>query len=395
MPKIYFFNQMAGRLFREMAQEMAKVWSPSILFTGHPDTLRIGSTEHLVVKPGPVYDKRSLVKRILSWIKYFLFSLYQSLIAPRESLLFFSTNPPFLGIIGYINKKLFGKRYVVLVYDIYPEIPIALGWLKKNGITAKIWLWINKLSYENAEAVFTIGEYMAKNLERQFDPAKTTLDKIFVVPPWVDTDFIKPIDKSKNWFAQKHGQVDKFTILYSGNLGATYGIECIIDLAIILEKEKDIHFLVIGDGFKRKWLEEVVAKEAFRNITLLPPQPEGTLPYSLSTGDLAIIALSIGSEEYMVPSSMPYYLAAGCHFLYMGHPESEIGAFCLNEKSGCAHHCNTIHDAATLIKMLSLAKENRTIASNLFYLCAEKQYSKATNAAKFISSMQQIIGQVR
>ncbi len=386
---------MAGRLFRELAQELAREWSPSVLFTGHPDTLRIGSTDHLYVKSGPIYDKRSIAKRILSWLKYFLFSFYQSIIAHRSSVLFFSTNPPFLGIIGYINKKLFGKRYVVLVYDIYPEIPIALGWLKKNGLTAKIWLWTNKLSYENAEAVFTLGEYMAKNLKRQFDPQKTTLGEIIVVPPWVDTDFIKPIGKSNNWFAQKHGQVEKFTVLYSGNIGATYGIECIADLARMLENEKDIHFLVIGDGFKRKWFEEVIAKEALGNITLLPSQPEDALPYSLSTGDLSIISLPSESENLMFPSSMPYYLAAGCNILYMGNPDSDIGAFCRKENSGCAHHCRAINDTVTLIKMLASSKKSTISSSNLSYLCAENQFSKAINVAKFISSTQQIFGQVQ
>ena len=333
MPKIVFFNQMAGRLFRELAQEMATAWNPCVLFTGHPDTIRIGSTKHLSVLPAPVYDKRSLFKRIVSWLKYFLFSLYQSLKTNRDSVLFFSTNPPILGIIGWINKKLFGKRYIILVLDIYPDIPITLGWLKENELIARIWRFLNKLSYENAEAIFTIGEYMAKNLKRQFDPRKTTIGTIEVISPWVDTNFIKPIKKTDNWFARKYNQIDKITILYSGNLGATHDITKIVELAKGFKEDPKIHFMVIGNGYRQKTLSEQIEKENLPNITLLPHQPENILPYSLAAGDISIITMHPGIDGYMVPSSFSYYLAAGCHLWYFGDSESEIGSICLEPEN--------------------------------------------------------------
>ena len=316
----------------------------------------------------------------------FFFALYQATRAPQTSLLFFSTNPPFLGIIGYINKKLFGKRYVVLVYDLYPDIPIVLGWLKKNGFVSKIWRWINRLTYENAEAVFTIGEFMSRNLERQFDVTKTNLRKIIVIPPWVDMEFIKPIKKSENWFARKYGQVGKYTVLYSGNLGATHDIECIVDLAKRLEHEKEIQFLIIGSGYKQAQLEDQLMCEKLSNILLLPSQPEETLPNSLTTGDLAIISMAPGTEGYMVPSSLPYYLAAGCDILYMGRIESEIGAFCSSELQENGFICNSIEEAEALIKNLSIKKECKV--SSLYSI---KKYDRAFNTTKFIGTTQEFL----
>jgi hypothetical protein len=37
--RIIFLNQMAGPLFRELAEDLAKVWPQSTLYTGHPDTI--------------------------------------------------------------------------------------------------------------------------------------------------------------------------------------------------------------------------------------------------------------------------------------------------------------------------------------------------------------------
>ena len=376
---------MAGRLFRELAQEMSKEIGSGVLYTGQPDTIRFGGTNALTVVQAPIYNKKSLPKRFLSWLLYFFFAFYYSLLASKTTLLFFSTNPPILPIIGFLNRKFFGKRYIVLVYDIYPEIPIALGWIKKNGLIARFWLFLNKLAYENADAVFTIGEYMAKNLERQFDPQKTKTGKIIVVPPWVDMEFIKPLKKSENWFARKYGQVGKYTVLYSGNLGATHDIECIVDLAKRLEHEKNIQFLIIGSGYKQAQLEDRLMCEKLSNILLLPSQPEETLSNSLTTGDLAIISMATGTEGYMVPSSLPYYLAAGCDILYMGRIESEIGAFCSSESPENGFICNSIEEAEALIKNLSIKKGCKAPS---FY---SEKYDRLFNTAKFISTTQEFL----
>ncbi len=372
---------MAGRLFRELAQDLAKEFGPCILYTGHPDALQYAGTEKLTVIKGPAYNKRSLTKRFVSWFLYFLFAFFKALSVSKQSLLFFSTSPPFLSFIGYINKKLFRKRYVVLVYDIYPEIPIALGWLKADGVISKIWRWINRLSYENSEGVFTIGEYMAQNLAQQFDPQKTKFGQIEVVPPWVDTDLIKPIKKSENWFAIKYRQVDKFTILYSGNIGATHDVNFIIELAKRFRNEKKIQLLIVGNGYKRGRLERSIKDQNLTNLLLLFPQPENALPYSFATGDLALITIASGIEGYMLPSRMPCFIAAGCPILYNGSIDSEIGAFCSKSSSEAAYVCNNVDEAEKVIISLLLSKNYKSAWP---HFDLRNQFSRKRKVLKFI-----------
>lgn len=333
-PRILFLNQMAGPMFRELAEDLSEEWLSGLLYTGHPDTLKHRNTEHLTIKRGPGYDKRNEFLRVWSWGKYFVYALFQAIKTPSTTLLFFVSNPPFLALIGYVLKKIRKQRYVVLVYDIHPDLLVALGRLKETGFITRCWHWMNRIVYENAEIVFTIGDYMAANLEKRFDAASTKPGKVLVVPPWVDTDFIRPIPKSENWFAKKYNQVNKLTILYSGNLGATHNIEFIVDLARQLKKQEDIHFLIIGEGAKREFVADAIAEEDLKNVTLLPFQPEEVLPYSLATGDIAVVSMQPGTEGLMVPSKAMYYLAAGCKILFSGNPNSEIGLICSDLKFG-------------------------------------------------------------
>ena len=113
------------------------------------------------------------------------------------------------------------------------------------------------------------GPYMMKVLSK-YIPANVLAT---VVPTWVDTDFIRPISKANNPFARAHGQQDKFTVMYSGNLGETHDIAAILTAARELRDRADIHFMIIGSG--PQWHSIASSVEVARdpNISVLPLQP--------------------------------------------------------------------------------------------------------------------------
>ena len=59
---------------------------------------------------------------------------------------------------------------------------------------------------------------MSKRLSK-YVPNNTSKEKIKIIPTWVDTDEIRPIKKVDNRFAIEHEQLNKMTVLYSGNFG--------------------------------------------------------------------------------------------------------------------------------------------------------------------------------
>lgn len=311
--KILFLNQMAGPLFRELATDLSVSFAEkSDLYTGHEDTLRfIEKIEKLKIKRSPVYNRRSKTTRIMSWLKYTFGAFFIILSAPTGTLIFIVSNPPLLGPLVLFFSKIRKLPYVVLVYDMYPDTLISFKVLKQESITVKFWRFLNKNVLEGASAVYTIGDVMAEKLTGQFDVNKTQLKYVGVIPPWADTENIKPIEKSLNPLANELGQLDCTTVLYSGNMGISHDIDSMLKAAKLLKDRVDIKFLFFGEGEKWQPAYDFVEAEGLTNVQVLPFQSEARLPYTMALGDISLVALDKGAEGIMVPSKMYYYMAAG------------------------------------------------------------------------------------
>ena len=65
--RLIMFNQMAGPLFRELAEGIADFFPDGVvLHTGHLDTLSADndSSEKLIISSAPSYDRRSSFHRV-------------------------------------------------------------------------------------------------------------------------------------------------------------------------------------------------------------------------------------------------------------------------------------------------------------------------------------------
>ena len=304
---------MAGPLFRELAEDLSiHFLLQSELFTGHPDTLNLDSfSTKLKIVAAPVYNRRSKTTRIFSWINYTVLSFFKLFFCPKNTLIFVVSNPPLIGIVVWLLNKIRNIEYIVLVYDIHPDTLIASGLLKEKSVISKLWRKINKAVWENSIAVYTIGDVMGERLARNFDPSKTILKKVGVIPPWADTDLIQPLNKNDNPLAVSLNQQNYITVLYSGNMGISHDIESILEAAKLLKEHKKIRFLFIGEGHKWKTAFDFVKVNNLSSVQVLPFQPEENFPFTLALGDISLVTLNIGVESLMVPSKLYYYMAAG------------------------------------------------------------------------------------
>src|SRR5215213_1879652 len=325
-PALVILNQMAGPLTRELAEDLGRELGRVALLTGHPDTLAKGGGELVDLFPAPPYQRGSYARRAFSWLRYLVRAFFWMWRWPARTPVLLFSNPPMLAWLGYLMWMLRGQRYAVMVHDIYPDLLVRLGALSESHPVARAWGWLNRKSYEHAQMVMTLGEYMSATLARGFDPLKTRAGRIEVVYPWADTETIVPRAKSENWFAQEHGQVDKLTVMYSGNMGLGHDIETMLEAAELLRDEPGIHFMFIGSGPKWYVVEEWIGKKGLANITLLPWQSDAVVPYSLATADLALVSLEEEMAGLAVPSKAFSSLAAGVPLVVVCSRESELAS---------------------------------------------------------------------
>jgi glycosyltransferase involved in cell wall biosynthesis len=384
-PRIVFLNQFSTALFRELAESISEKWAPSVLVSGHHRNVKSSKTDPLRIIAAPRYYRDNHITRVVSWIKYLIFILFRCWRLSADALLFIVSNPPILGLFGYLCKRLRSQRYVVLVYDIHPDLLIKFGKLRQAGLIAGLWHKMNKLVWENAEVVFTIGNRMAESLSRSFDVGKTTFGEIVVVPNWADTNWIRPLAKEENEFARNYKQVGKVTVLYSGNLGQTHDIETILEAAKRLRDNGEIHFMIIGHGAKKGLVQKVKLCENLDNLTLLPFQPEELLPLSFAAGDISIVTMAAGSEGLMVPSKTYYAMAAGSALIGLCSAETEIADMIKKHNCGLVVEPGDVESLVKAILRLSTDKELSELKTNS-RSAAEKFYSR-NNVGQYIDAL--------
>lgn len=372
MARILMINQVAGPLFRELAEDLAIEFGGADLLSGHLDDLARQPNPALRMIPGPDFDRSSLWRRGWSWMVFFLRALRETFRSDRNTLLFIVSNPPFLGAVGWIASVLRGQKYCVLVYDIYPGVLVRLGRIAEKGIIARLWRFFNRRVWGRAEIVFTIGDYMADNLRREGGQGCD----IRVVPVWADLDFIRPLPKEQNPFVKLLGWADRTIVLYSGNLGDTHNLDSLLEVANRLRERDDIGFLIIGAGSKWAALCSYIAKHQLQNVKLLPFQPESMLPQTLPAGDISVVSMEPEISGYMVPSKSYYYLAAGSALLAIMPPGNEVAD--LVEKNACGVRVDPDDSDALLAAVVELGEKRKLLANyqRQARLVAKREFSR-------------------
>jgi glycosyltransferase involved in cell wall biosynthesis len=324
VPQIVFLNQCAGPLFRELAEDLVKELGPGELFSGHMDEITGLLPPYLSPVPSPGQRTSSSLARIVSWLAYIVCALPRLWPRRKAPLLFIVSNPPVSPWLGYLVRRLWGQRYAILIYDVYPEMLVRFASLAEHGLAARVWRWLNKLAFEHAEVVFTIGDYMAQTFDSMYDPAKTTAGQTVIIPNWADPEAIRPLEKQANWFAREHDQINRLTILYAGTIGLKHNVQAMIEAAQRLRHLEDIHFMFIGRGAGYNCIANLVETEQLGNTTVLPFMAESDIPYSLASGDVAVVALDRGGEGVYVPGKTFYAMAAGSALLALSSDENEV-----------------------------------------------------------------------
>jgi len=323
-------NQVTGPLFIDIANEYVKTYDEVYLITGNVEATyaELDKRIHLVKKIK--YSRKKSVFRILTWLLFFIQSYFYLLsVRKKEAKVLLVSNPPLLPFLVSIfsrNKKF---NFGILIYDVYPDALVNFGYLKKESKLFNVWEKLNIKSYKSAKEIITISEVMKKAISRTAD-----ILKIRVIYPWVDTSFIKPIKKEKNWFIKEHGLLNKKIVLYSGNMGLTHDLITVLKVAKELDgKNNEFQFVFIGDGVQKEKLMSFSQKHTLTNVLFLPYQDAEVLPYSFPSADFGIVSLGTGAEGLSVPSKTFYLLAAGAAIIAISEVGSEI-EFLIN-KNNC------------------------------------------------------------
>lgn len=333
----YFHPDTAstGQLMTDLATGLQERGLDMTVYTGQPNyhsgdnkrQPRISTYKNVLVKRirAPQLRQSSLLRRLFNWA---IFTLWMSTVllfsrSSHDREIIFVSNPPFLPVFMWLVCRARGWDYTYIVYDLYPDQPVELGYLQRNGLVDRIWSFLNSRSFYGAKHIVALGPAMKERICVQTGPSIDD-DKITIIHNWEDEEFIEPKQKSENWFSKEHNLVEPFTVLYSGNIGEFHDLETLIRAADEL-RDENIQFLIIGEGDNKEKIVHMAKERALHGETVkfLPYQPWDDLPYSLTSGDVSVVSVKKGFEGVCVSSKLYSSMATGQPVLGIVQPDDD------------------------------------------------------------------------
>jgi len=262
------------------------------------------------------------IARLAAWNIYTAGTILNALTLKKGDIIFLRTPPLQLGLTGFLAAKLRGVRVVLNVQDIHPDLSIESGILRNRAAICFAQA-LEKWVYRISDHIIVIGDGFLKNLLDKGVPRK----KMSIIPNWVDTDFLKPLSKD-NPVSRKYGLHNRFVIMYSGtiSISSNRALEKVLEAAKSLREDKDVVFVIVGEGLKKEELQKRSDELRTNNVRFLPFQPYEDLPRLLASSDVLLVPLDKEKSQMSVPSKLYNFLAAGRPILGLAPLDSEVAS---------------------------------------------------------------------
>ena len=327
-------------------------WRGRLVRRGHHGTATVTR-----LHPFPT-DKGNLVARALGFIG----------LTGLATLAGLATRGPFDGVIAVSPPLTFGaagwllaRRHrcplVFNVQDVFPDVAVEVGAIRSPR-TIAFFRWLERATYQRADAVTVLSDDLAANVSRKVDVAGGTGRRpvVRVVPNFVDTDSIRPADRMTRYRVE-HGLGDRTVVMYAGNLGHSQSLDLVVAAADRHRDRHDLVYVVNGGGVRADDLRAAAAQR--ENLVVVDYQPADRVPEVLASADLHLVPLRAGLGASSVPSKTYSVLAAGRPLIASIDEDSEVARVVVEAGAGLAVPPDDVEALVEAVEVLVADPERR------------------------------------
>ncbi len=256
----------------------------------------------------------------LNYMTYVLGALLTSLFLLKKKydiIFVFEPSPITIGIPAIFIKKIKKIPICFWVLDLWPESVISAGNLKTSFIP-KLLNPIVKFIYNNCDKILVSSNgFKSSIVEKGIDK-----DKIHFFPQWAESLF-KPVEKNYDLLPLEIPK-DSFKIMFAGNIGEAQDFSSILKAAKKLKNNKNIHWIIIGDGRRSNWVKaKIIDYKIQSTFHMLGRHDIEKMPEYYSLADAMLFTLK---DELIfsltIPAKVQSYLACRKPILAMINGEA-------------------------------------------------------------------------
>lgn len=234
----------------------------------------------------------------------------------KPDIIIHNIHAPFDYPIVKMAKKLKAK-YIGEVWDIWPKAFVRVGFVKESNPILKIAYQFEKRMYIKADAlVFSLEGYLDYLREQKWASdcgGPVDVNKVYYINNGVN---IEKFNHDKQFYTISDPDLNNpslFKVIYLGSIKMVNHVKTVIDAAKILQSEKDIVFLIYGNGNERESLIEYCRSNNINNVIFKEKSiPFKNVAYVVSHSDLNLLNYADYFGKYGISSGKFFqYLAAG------------------------------------------------------------------------------------
>jgi glycosyltransferase involved in cell wall biosynthesis len=388
--RILFLNQFfwpdtaaTGQLLSDLARHLVDTGETVEVICGSATYGESNSTPcpdvHVYRLPTAAFPN-SLPGRFASYLTFLVGAVWCGLRCPAPDVVVTLTTPPLLSLVGLAIQKLRGARHVIWEMDVYPDIAVDLGMLKRGGLSAKVFGWLADLPRRRANSVIALGECMRlRLLTHGLDE-----DKIHVAEHWADCDALPGGESNIRTRAS-----EDLSIVYSGNFGRAHDVETIAEAMAELDRaDVGLRFLFGGGGSRQEWIRGFCTQHHVKSAFFLPYCRRDELKTRLEAGDIGLVTQQAASAGAIVPSKAYGIMAAGLPLLFIGPRNSTTALMIKQYQCGWQIDCGDVRALVELLRYLRDHREVVQATGRRAYQAFVNHYQRSLGVARFAAVIQ-------
>jgi len=233
-----------------------------------------------------VNQKANILVRILNYASFVLSSaIIGWLKVGKQDLIICESPPLFLGLTALFLKWKKRARLIFNVSDLWPESVEKLEIIRNKSLL-RLAYKLEKYIYHKAILVSGQTKGIISNIETRFPEVNT-----FWLPNGIDFGQFDANAAGNDFRVKYQLSNDIFILLYAGILGHAQGLETVLEAAELLKANRNIKFILVGDGPERSQLIKLAKDWKLENIIFIPNQPRSEMPTIISACDAFIVPL--------------------------------------------------------------------------------------------------------
>jgi glycosyltransferase involved in cell wall biosynthesis len=242
-------------------------------------------------------------------LNYASFALSATLLAPlvaRRSydvILVYEVSPLTVGIPALALKRLTGAALLFWVLDLWPEVLQGSGAVSSRPVLGAVRRLARRI-YRGSDRILVSSKGFLRPVSQLADG-----DERVRYFPQSAEPFYRPLapEETEGVPPLPAG----FRVMVAGNIGASQDFPTLLAAAELLRDEGDLHFIVVGDGRMRRWVEEQVRERGLRSVVhLVGRHPAERMPHFFAHADVLLATLRRAPVyAYTLPAKVQSYLA--------------------------------------------------------------------------------------